>query len=405
MTFRPATPADRRIARRPAIRPVARGVAIALTVLALGACSDDDDDDDPDVVTNPDMPMAGMDGSPAGSFAVARNDGMNPGSVLFYSPDLATFDRTLATGANEGIDFDADGTLYQNADADSFTGIRAFDDVASRADNDGFGDGDDTIGAAAGKGLRVVSSADGDVLASCDVTDDAAPLKLFAIDGAADADPVATFDLGGAKCWDTFHSAEDDRLYVALTDGRLGIFDDFADEYGDDEEDTDTDGTDTEDTDTDGTDTDGTDTENTDGTGDNDGALDRIVTPVDASGTTLSTNLHGVYVEGDSVLVSDVGATTMGPNSDGLLFTFTDDGTLDGNVETTSIGGPATMLGNPVDVVLLDGNAIVAEKTNDLVLVFEGVADLMGDVMPDYSLPFVKPESVEIAPAPSGDDS
>ena len=45
-----------------------------------------------------------------------------------------------------------------------------------------------------------------------------------------------------------------------------------------------------------------------------------------------------------------------------------------------------------------DGNAIVAEKSNDVLLVFANVTDLSGDVMPDYAGPFTKPESIELVP-------
>ena len=331
----------------------------------------DPDGMDPDGM-DPDG-MGGMNGSPEGSFAIVMNDGSSPGSVIFYSPDLATMAKTLSTGANQGIAFDSDGTLYQNADADSFTGLRAFPNATGRADMDGFGsDGsnDAEIGGAPGKGLTFASFGDG-VLLSCDVTDAAADLKIFATDGAATDAPVQTLDLP-ASCWDSFYSEDDDRLYLALTDGRLGIYDEFSDEYAD-----------------------------APVGDDNDRALDRIVTPVGDDGTKLSTNFHGVFIEDDAVLVSDVGSADS--PTDGLLFTFTDDGSLDGDVPSTGIGGPATMLGNPVDVVLLDGTAIVAEKSNDVILAFEGVADLTGDVAPSYSMPFTKPESVELAPAPSGD--
>lgn len=404
----PATTAP--VAGRFAARPLARGVAIALAVVALGACSSDNDDDPMDGTDGPDMtnpmapgttdpgpmnpdgsgtdpvvppvdpvdpvdPMGGMNGSPAGSFAVVANDGMNPGSVTFYSPDLATMATVLSTGANEGIAFGPDGTLYQNADADSFTGLRAFPGAASRADMDGFGSdgaGDVQIGSQPGKGLEYAAAGDG-VLVSCDVTDAGADIKLYAVDGAEDAAPVATLDLP-APCWDTFYAADDDRLYVAMTDGTLGIYDDFGDEYSD-----------------------AGDVE------DNDRALDRTVTPVGTDGTTkLSTNFHGVSVEGDTVLVSDVGDAASA--DDGLLFTFTDDDSLDGDVQSAAIGGPATMLGNPVDVVLLGGTAIVAEKSNDVILAFEGVDGLTGDVVPSYSMPFTKPESIELAPAGTGDD-
>ena len=110
----------------------------------------------------------------------------------------------------------------------------------------------------------------------------------------------------------------------------------------------------------------------------------------------MATNFHGVSAENDRVLVSDVGDADSA--TDGRLFVFTDDGSINGNVALASVGGPATMLGNPVDVILKDGNAIVAEKSNDAILVFNGIEGLAGDREPDYMLPFVKPESIEEIP-------
>ena len=358
------------IARR-ARHPVARGVAVALAVLALGACSDDDDDD-------ADGGASGMNGSPAGDFAVVMNDGSSPGSVQLFSPDLASaVGGPIQSGANQGAAYGPDGTLYQNSDAEGMAGLFVVDPESGATTQ---------IGSSPGKGLSYVGGGQ-DLLASCDVTDEGADLKLFSPTATdASATPVATVDLP-APCWDTFWDEDNGRLYAALTDGSLAIFDDFA-----------------------AVDPTGTGIDLTAGA-----TVDRTVTP--AGG--MSANLHGVYAEDGTVLVSDVGATTMGPNSDGMLFVFDDaDGTMDGEVEPVrTIGGPATQLGNPVDVVLLDGAAIVAEKTNDALLVFEDVADADGmndtddmddmddmdgaggveDVMPDYQQSFTKPESIELA--------
>ena len=347
-----------RTAARPAASRVARGVAVALTVLALGACSSDDDDGDMTDVDDDDDDMEmseGAEGSPVGSFAVVMNDGMSPGSVQVYSPDLATPAAMglVQTNANQGIAYGPAGTLYQNGDAADNTGLFA---VAA----DG---GATQIGSAPGKGLSYVTGQD--LLASCDVTDEDADLKLFSpVSADPAAAPVGTVDLP-ASCWDTFWDEDNERLYAALTDGSLAILDGFS--------------------------------------GDGD-AVDRLVTF--AAGAS---NLHGVFAEDGTVLVTDVGAATTPDNgdafgSDGQLFVLDDsEGDLDGEVDVAPVAGPATMLGNPVDAVLLDGAAIVAEKVNDALLVFEDVADLSGDVAPDYVGAFTKPESIELAPVDDTD--
>ena len=381
---------------RHAMRPVARGVAVALTVLALGACSSDDDDDDDPVDGGDDGDVPGMttgggdtdggegtggldgtDGSPSGDFAVVMNDGASAGNVQIFSPDLATMAMTRESGLNQGIAFGPDGALYQNGDADGATGTFSVDENGTTTQ----------IGTAPGKGLVYVAVGTGAAaLVSCDVTDETADMKLYDPMATGGTDPAATIDLP-APCWDSFYDGEGDRLYVALTDGRLGIFDAFAARYDD-----------------------GSGTLTAPG---DVPALDRTVTPVDGEGNVLSTNFHGVFVEDGTVLVSDVGDAAS--PTDGLLFVFEDgdDASLDGNVETASIGGPTTMLGNPVDVVLVGGTAIVAEKSNDVLLAFEDVADAIGDdsdgtmggdMMADYSTPFTKPESIELAPDMGGED-
>ena len=347
----------RRTRSHGAPRPVARGVAVALTVLALGACSSDDDDDD--AMDGGDDMTGGMNGSPEGDFAVVANDGSSPGSVQLYSPDLASgVGGPIQGGANQNVAYGPDGTLYQNSDADGMTGLFVVNPDSGETTQ---------IGSAPGKGLRYVTGQD--LLASCDVTDADADLKLFSPTATdADAAPVNTVDLP-APCWDTFWDEGNGRLYAALTDGSLAILDDFV-------------AVDLADVGIDlvaGT------------------AVDRTVTF--AAGAS---NLHGVFAENGTVLVSDVGAATAPDDegdfgADGQLFVLDDGaGDLDGEVDVEPIGGPATMLGNPVDVVLLDGDAIVAEKVNDALLVFEDVATLTGDVMPDYQQSFTKPESIEL---------
>ena len=331
-------------------------VAMALVALSLSACSDDDD-------------SGGMDGIdpsiPEGRFAVAMNDGQGPGSVSILAPDIATVRSTLATGANQGVTIGADGTLYQNSDAEGSTGIRAFNRAAERADMDNFGALDRLVGNSSGKGLATLSGMG--LLASCDVTDQAADLKLYSTTAGELALPVGQIDLP-ASCWDSVYDAQTDRLYLAMTDGTLGIVDDVA-ELGllMPEE--------------------GASTVNL-----GSDIVDRLVSVVDADGMQQSVNFHGVAVEAGMVLVSDVGSADSA--SDGALYVFADDGALDGEQIADAVAGPATMLGNPVDVLLVDGSAIVAEKSNDAILVFNGVAALSGDVAPDYSRSFTKPESL-----------
>ncbi|MGQ7843042.1 hypothetical protein ACUNV4_01100 [Granulosicoccus sp. 3-233] len=331
-------------------------VAMALAAMTLGACSDDDDSND----------MGGSDPViPEGRFAVAMNDGQGPGSVSILAPDIATERSTLATGANQGLTIGADGTLYQNSDAEGSVGMRAFNRAVDRTDMDEFGALDRLVGNSPGKGLATLSGMG--LLASCDVSDQAADLKLYSTSAGEQASPVAQVDLP-ASCWDSTYDAQADRLYLAMTDGTLGIVDAVAElgllmpAEGDSQVSLGAD------------------------------IIDRMVSVVDADGMQRSVNFHGVAVEDGMVLVSDVGSADSA--TDGALYVFADDGELNGEQSVDAIEGPATLLGNPVDVLLVEGSAIVAEKSNDAILVFNDVATRAGDVAPDYMRAFTKPESL-----------
>ncbi len=339
-----------RFMRRPLV------VAMALAALSLSACSDDDDSNDM---------TGGEAGIPQGRFAVAMNDGQTPGSVSILAPDIATERSTLSTGANQGLSIGADGTLYQNSDAAGSEGIRAFNRAVDRADMDEFGLLDRKVGNSPGKGLASLSGMG--LMASCDVTDQTADLKLYSTSAGDQAMPVAQVDLP-ASCWDSAYDADNDRLYLAMTDGTLGIVDAVAEsgllmpEEGSSMVSLGTD------------------------------IIDRMIRVVDDEGMQRSVNFHGVAVENGSVLVSDVGSADSA--TDGALYVFADDGELDGDQNTTAIEGPMTLLGNPVDVLLVDGSAIVAEKSNDAILVFNNVATLAGDVAPAFTRAYTKPESL-----------
>ena len=329
-------------------------IASAVAVVLLTACSDNDDDTDSGSSDNTNTD-AGENGTPvSGNFAVSQNDGVTPGNVQFFTGGLDSAPVMINTGANEGIAFDSAGTLYQNSDSDSVMGIRVIGQASSLAAMTEFNPGSDrTIGSFPGKGLTYVPA--GDLLVSGDVTDEAADMKIFAASAGIDASPLFVVDTP-APVWDVFYQEDTDRLYAALTNGVLAVFDDFSSEPG--------------------------------------AAPDRLITPVDDDGAQVSVNLHGVFVEDGVLLVTDVGSADS--PTDGALFTFADDGTLDGETTAfTMIAGPATQLGNPVDAILDGGSAVVAEKSNDQLLTFNSINSLSGDVAPSASTIFSKPESIE----------
>jgi len=330
--------------------------SVASTSLARGVTVTDPDTTDTGDTGDTTDPSA--DGSPAGDFAVVTNAAGGTGGVVFYSPDLATPDaarQMIQAGANQGIAFAPDGTLYQNSDAAGAEGLYRIGEDGSAV----------SLAPFPGKGLSYIDS-DRDYLASCDVTAGSADLRLF--DVVEDSElPLASIGVDlVAPCWDTLWDKPNDRLYITLTDGGLAVMDDFSADIG------------------------ATFT------------VDRTIIPASEILEPASTNLHGVAARGSGdvqqILVSDVGDPASA--TDGRIFILIDDGLRDGPTIATqySIYGPDTMLGNPVDILVVDDTLVVAEKSNDLLLTFDlsAVRDGEGNVTPTYMAPFDKPESIEL---------
>ena len=162
-----------------------------------------------------------------------------------------------------------------------------------------------------------------------------------------------------AKPWDLAYDEESDRLYVALTDGTLAVYDDVA-------------------------------------SSDFAPSVMRSVVPSDADGNQVSINLHGIVYEpmSNRIVLSDVGDAAVA--DDGQIFVLDNVSTADGaTVPTRVIGGATTQLGNPVDIILTGSDLRVAEKSNDAILVFSNIFNgESGDVAPTLSTPSVKPESL-----------
>jgi hypothetical protein len=122
----------------------------------------------------------------------------------------------------------------------------------------------------------------------------------------------------------------------------------------------------------------------------------RSVVPSDTDGNQISVNLHGISYEpmSNRMVLSDVGDAAVA--DDGQIFVIENVSMADGAVEPARvIAGPATQLGNPVDIVLTGSDLRVAEKSNDAILVFSNIfSGASGDIAPTLSTPYVKPESI-----------
>jgi hypothetical protein len=187
-------------------------------------------------------------------------------------------------------------------------------------------------------------------------------IKAFAFGAIGDQAPAFTVSaLGDAAraAWDVAYDAGSDRLFAACTDGTALVYEQFSVLMGAD-------------------------------------GPTRTIVPSEAGGA-VSVNLHGIaYIPSDDMLVlSDVGVAT--DASDGQIFTLAALGNADGNVDVRwRARGPATALGNPVDISVGGAHLYVAEKANDKLLRYNGIAARSGteDVAANLSTEATKPESV-----------
>lgn len=329
-------------------------------VFALSACDGDDGTNGIDGVDG----APGQDGSPgqdgapgfaAATFLVANNGDDNRNTVTAIDQNASAL-STVTTGANEGIVFTQSGALVQAGDSDlplvrSFCGFDAQSNYMMNR-------GHELTGAATGlvnpKGIAFAEEAGLIMVADFN----GQKISVFGGQAAGDVAPIAEI-MTSAKPWDLAYDEESDRLYVALTDGTLAVYDDVA-------------------------------------SSDFAPSVMRSVVPSDADGNQLSINLHGIVYEpmSNRIVLSDVGDAAVA--DDGQIFVLDNVSTADGaTVPTRVIGGATTQLGNPVDIILTGSDLRVAEKSNDAILVFSNIFNgESGDVAPTLSTPSVKPESL-----------
>ncbi len=213
----------------------------------------------------------------------------------------------------------------------------------------------DQTGLVAPKGLDVAS--DGSMVFVADVgTGD---IRVFAGDASNDA-PMFVLDAGEATFWDVEYDDASDRVYASGTDGVVYVFDDVGTDQGD--------------------------------------AVARMITPTDGT-DVISVNLHGIQYDAvsDVLMLTDVGDA--GVADDGQIFAIADAAEAEGMTEVAlRIAGASTGLGNPVDLAFDGVDLYVAEKANSMVLRYDGVLALAGeiDAAADASIEVVNAESVQV---------
>lgn len=343
-------------------RPALMALAVS-TGLLLTACDGDDGDDGAPGATGVD----GGDGrdafvyQPATVYVASNPSGGTP-SVTVRNESLRIL-NSYETGGNEGLIADAAGNLIQAGDVSGSVGIY----TACNARDRDTGDptrvlGGATTGLVNPKGITPLGNSGLIFVSNVGASNG----LVVGRSASGDHAPVATVALD-ANPWDAVYDDTQDRLFVALTNGSVAVFDDFLTTFGS-------------------------------------GGADRTFT---ASTAAATANFHGIDYDAasDRLVVSDVGAgssSAAGFSSDGSLYVFEDASTIaDGTsaMPAVTIAGSATRLGNPVDLVLDGPDVRVAEKANGggAILVFNNIfTSAGGNIAPDVALATSAPESLAV---------
>lgn len=312
-------------------------------------------------------------GDLADTVYVSNNGPDNVGEVDAVEGSFAP-GSTFLVGNNEGVELDRFGDLYQAGSTESGPSIRAISQIYARPNGDYDPERDREIKGTATrlvgpKGIEIAEAAGYLFVADNGELINNDNLKVFNTLNDGNVAPVATTDLP-IKPWDLAYDEAGDRLFVALTDGTVAVFDRYV--QG--------------------------------GFGRN--GPDTLLTPVDRLGNKVSFNLHGIAYNAnlDALVVTDVGIATTpdqpGFTSDGAIYVLHDVSDADGTIiPGRIIEGPGTLLGNPVDLVLNGTEARVAEKGGDKLLVIEDVFfGLNGGVSPTVAVDHFAPESLVLSP-------
>lgn len=270
-------------------------------------------------------------------------------------------ETTMGDGFDEGVAIDALSDKLFRAGTSGANGVvRLTCDAAFATSSFAPAMGDPqlnreiTLGGAGAtpKGIALADQAGLIFVASNDVS----VVDVYSQAAGGTAAPVDTF-VTTATPWDLVYDAATDRLFTANTDGSVDYFA---------------------------------------------GAVAAVAAGTAGAPTSTFTNAnavnsHGiVYLPGDLLIVSDVGMA--GSDTDGAIFYYAGASNLSGTVvPARSISGPATTLGNPVDLQAFGSTLLVAEKANSGGAILEystSASGASGDVAPVNSVAFSAPESM-----------
>ena len=257
---------------------------------------------------------------------------------------VVSFDDALSPTTG-GLSFI--GRLATRDDATSYSGQRDRQIAGSNAD------------LVAPKGVEVVGSYGLVLVADFNAAEGA--IKAYSLCGVGNQVPVfETVMPSGTRPWDVDYDPAADRLYVAVTNGTIQVYDNYMANPGN--------------------------------------APARTIDPDDQSGFAAS-NIHGIVHDSvnNRLIVSDVGSATVA--DDGRIYVIDDAATADGLTSLSlELAGSATSLGNPVDLAFDGTHLFVAEKSNNQLQRIDDIYSLSGVMnrAPDKMLPFTAPESIVI---------
>ncbi|MDX1497432.1 MAG: hypothetical protein R3352_07745, partial [Salinisphaeraceae bacterium] len=316
-------------------------------LVSLAACSNNDNDDDTDGL------------SFSQSLFVANDQGSDSGSVERFSANggsafgIDTPAQSFSVGLSEGIDLDAQGNMFQAGISGSGS-LRAACSFQNRTNGASFTAGTDreiTTSLTGPKGIVHVQ--DAGVIIVAENGAPTAAVSVFSSTAGAGSAPLFTvsrLSVGDTGAWDIAYDADSDKLFVALINGAVAYIPTFLA---------------------------------------NSGATAPTIFQPDNPLET-GTNMHGIAYDAstDTLVVSDVAVPSGGDfDTDGSIYVFNNASSLTGSVTPArTLRGPATRLGNPVDIVLSGNDLIVAEKANNggQILAFANITTgASGNIAPD----------------------
>lgn len=269
------------------------------------------------------------------------NNGTTPGTVLALNPMTGEQEAEFSIGADENVAIDTEGNLYFT---NSNGSVRRFVNVSNRALTPSFDPNAlDSVLIGANTTLQGARGIDVDTargrLFVCDFA--GTKMLVFDRDAVGDVAPLGSTDLSNitgvsGRPWDVDYEPADDRLFVAMTDGNLLIYDNYL------------------------------------GSG-NFGANGPERTLRPQANNVNAVNLHGVIYNKarDEIYIADVGLA--GSDNDGQLFVIANGATAGAAPSTNGnpvvsvlnvVTGTGIRLGNPVDINYANDTLYVVEKTS-----------------------------------------